>query len=47
MDTQLVLRCLMPWCTILDNPMLVSMWRKRMRGYRALGWREVTKEQLF
>jgi len=29
------------------HPMLVSMWRKRMRGYRALGWREVTKEQLF
>lgn len=29
------------------NPMLESMWRKRMRGYRALGWREETQEQLF
>jgi superfamily II DNA or RNA helicase len=30
------------------NPMLKSMWRKRMRGYRALGWREEAKnEQLF
>ena len=29
------------------HPMLESMWRKRMRGYRALGWREATKGQLF
>ncbi len=29
------------------NPMLESMWRKRMRGYRALGWREAKNEQLF
>ncbi|MDB3935995.1 DEAD/DEAH box helicase [Granulosicoccus sp.] len=29
------------------NPMLESMWRKRMRGYRALGWREQTEPQLF
>ncbi len=29
------------------HPMLESMWRKRRRGYRALGWRDATKEQLF
>ncbi len=29
------------------HPMLESMWRKRMRGYRALGWRKVTNKQLF
>ena len=29
------------------NPMLESMWRKRIRGYRALGWREAKNEQLF
>jgi len=29
------------------HPMLDSMWRKRQKGYRALGWRDVTKGQLF
>jgi len=29
------------------HPMLDSMWRKRQRGYRALGWREDTSRQLF
>ncbi|MEE9335148.1 MAG: DEAD/DEAH box helicase family protein [Granulosicoccaceae bacterium] len=29
------------------HPMLESMWRKRQKGYRALGWRSATKGQLF
>lgn len=29
------------------HPMLESMWRKRQRGYRALGWRVATKRDLF
>jgi len=29
------------------HPMLDSMWRKRRKGYRALGWRDATKGQLF
>jgi len=29
------------------HPMLESMWRKRQRGYRALGWRVAKKGQLF
>lgn len=29
------------------HPMLVSMWRKRTRLYRALGWQEAKTGQLF
>ena len=29
------------------HPMLESMWRKRQRGYRALGWAEADHPQLF
>jgi len=29
------------------HPMLESMWRKRRRGYRELGWREAKEGELF
>jgi len=29
------------------HPMLESMWRKRGRGYRELGWREAKEGELF